>query len=297
MSAFENWKNKIKNMQISRTEFAKTNWYTINNTNMLDLYGKCKGELKYSAENLENWKDMFRVINNNLNECYYINDIIRLFFDNSLKGSLSVETRKANDTLLKIRDWMDSEADTIIFVPIGNNGRDIFATMLKATVGENYNIHILDKNNTTNTECEENSVVYSENARKNLKKCIFVSSMMENCSWPNPYIKNCILLVNNPSYDNICQKIAKTLTPWTDCNGKLHDTACIFDFRLQYNDITPAEKYITDTLKQKGVYSDKEISEIIEKIESSDKIAFFDTYNDIENSLHKLSKDEIRRMI
>lgn len=297
MNAFEIFKNKINRSINIRKNPVKINWYTLNNSQVLNLYKQCKGELKYSAENLENWKDMFRVVDGELKECYYINDIIRLFFDSSLKGSLSNNTRKANKNLLKVRSWMDPEADTIIFVPVGNDGHAVFAALLKAMVGENYEIRVLDGNNTTNAECEENSVIDSENARKNNKKCIFISSTMGNRSWSNPYVKNCILLVDNPSYDSTYQKFARTLTPWTDDNGKVHDTACIFDFRLEYSPITPAEKYITDILKQKNVYSDKNVNEVLEKIESSDKIAFFDAYKDIENPLHRLSKDEIRKMI
>ncbi len=294
MNMLEIFKNKMSTLERNP---VKTKWYTLNNRQLLDLYKECRGELKYSAENLENWKDMFRVVDGELKECYYINDIIRLFFDNSLKGSLSHNTRKANKILLKIRSCMNSEADTIIFVPTGNNGRDVFATMLKAAVGENYDIHILDENNTGNTEYEENSVVYSEIARKNMKKCIFVSSIIGNSYRSNPYVKNCIILIDSPSYDSICQKIATVLTPWAGNNNEVHDIACIFDFRLQYNYITPAEMYITDSFKQKGIYSDEEVNEILEKIESSDKITFFDAYQNIENPLHKLSKDEIRKMI
>ena len=297
MNAFEIWKNKVNNTICNRTNPVKINWYTLDNSQLLDLYSKCKGELEYSAVNLENWKDMFQVMDGDLKECYYINDIVRLFFASGLKGSLNENTRKANANLLKIRSWMDNKADTIIFVPVGNAAHNIFANMIKHIAGDTYNVYVLDGNNTTNANCEEESLRYSINARKNNKKCIYISSTMGNRSWSNPYVKNCILLVDNPSYDSTYQKFARTLTPWTDENGKIHDNANIFDFRLQYDSITPSEKYLGDILERKDVYTDAEVNEILEKIEGSDKIAFFRAYANIENPLHKLSAEEIRKMI
>lgn len=297
MNTFEIWKNKVNNTIGNRTNPVKINWYTLDNSQLLDLYSKCKGELKYSAANLENWKDMFQVMDGDLKECYYINDIIRLFFASGLKGSLNENTRKANANLLKTRSWMDNEADAIIFVPVGNIAHNIFANMIEYIAGDTYNVYVLDGNNTTNANCEEESLRYSINARKNNKKCIYISSTMGNRSWSNPYVKNCILLVDNPSYDSTYQKFARTLTPWTDENGKIHDNANIFDFRLQYDSITPSEKYLGDIFERKDVYTDAEVNEILEKIEGSDKIAFFRAYANIENPLHKLSAEEIRKMI
>lgn len=270
-------------------------WYILDNSQLLDL--------GIATNKFENWSDMFRQDDDNsIKESYYLNDIFRMFFGNPNANVFSNQTEENQRTLKKlvktIQGKMDSAADTIIYTPVGNRIHTIVKDMLETVAGDKYDIYIMDggtddRKGTSNRECESEMKKHSEEARKNSKRCIFISSIMGTRSWSNKYVKNVILLYNNGSFDTNSQRIARGFTPWTE-----HSNCTIFDFRMTYDSPTVLEEYLVGMLENKQDFSGDKIECEIEKIiESSDKISFFNFYKDLKSPFKELTKDEIIKMI
>ena len=270
-------------------------WYILDNSQLLDL--------GIAPNKFENWSDMFRQDDDNsIKESYYLNDIFRMFFGNPNTNVFSNQTEENQRTLKKlvktIQGKMDSAADTIIYTPVGNRIHTIVKDMLETVAGDKYDIYIMDggtddRKGTSNRECESEMKKHSEEARKNGKRCIFISSIMGTRSWSNKYVKNVILLYNNGSFDTNSQRIARGFTPWAE-----HSNCTIFDFRMTYDSPTVLEEYLVGMLENKQDFSGDKIEWEIENIiESSDKISFFNFYKDLKSPFKELTKDEIIKMI
>lgn len=270
-------------------------WYILDNSQLLDL--------GIAPNKFENWSDMFRQDDDNsIKESYYLNDIFRMFFGDLNANVFSNQTEENQRTLKKlvktIQGKMDPDADTIIYTPVGNKIHTIVKDMLENIADHKYDIHIMDggtddRKGTSNKECESEMKKYSEEARKNGKRCIFISSIMGTRSWSNKYVKNVILLYNNGSFDTNSQRIARGFTPWNE-----HSNCTIFDFRMTYDSPTILEEYLVGMLKNKQDFSGDKIEWEIENIiESSDKISFFNFYKDLKSPFKELTKDEIIKMI
>lgn len=270
-------------------------WYILDNSQLLDL--------GIATNKFENWSDMFRQDDDNsIKESYYLNDIFRMFFGNPNTNVFSNQTEENQRTLKKlvktIQGKMDSSADSIIYTPVGNKIHSIVKDMLENVAGDKYDIYIMDggtddRKGTSNRECESEMKKHSEEARKNGKRCIFISSIMGTRSWSNKYVKNVILLYNNGSFDTNSQRIARGFTPWNE-----HSNCTIFDFRMTYDSPTVLEEYLVGMLENKQDFSGDKIEWEIENIiESSDKISFFNFYKDLKSPFKELTKDDIIKMI
>ena len=270
-------------------------WYILDNSQLLDL--------GIAPNKFENWSDMFRQDDDNsIKESYYLNDIFRMFFGNPNANVFSNQTEENQRTLKKlvktIQGKMDTDADTIVYTPVGNRIHSIVKDMLETVAGDKYDIYIMDggtddRKGTSNRECESEMKKHSEEARKNSKHCIFISSIMGTRSWSNKYVKNVILLYNNGSFDTNSQRIARGFTPWNE-----HSNCTIFDFRMTYDYPTVLEEYLVGMLENKQDFSGDKIEWEIENIiESSDKISFFNFYKDLKSPFKELTKDDIVKMI
>ena len=270
-------------------------WHILDNSQLLDL--------GIAPNKFENWSDMFRQDDDNsIKESYYLNDIFRMFFGNPNTNVFSNQTEENQRTLKKlvktIQGKMDSAADSIIYTPVGNKIHSIVKDMLETVAGDKYDIYIMDggtddRKGTSNRECESEMKKHSEEARKNSKRCIFISSIMGTRSWSNKYVKNVILLYNNGSFDTNSQRIARGFTPWNE-----HSNCTIFDFRMTYDSPTVLEEYLVGMLENKQDFSGDKIEWEIENIiESSDKISFFNFYKDLKSPFKELTKDDIIKMI
>ena len=239
---------------------------------------------------------------NSIKESYYLNDIFRMFFGDPNTNVFSNQTEENQRTLKKLvkttQGVMDPDGDTIIYTPVGNKIHTIVKDMLENIAGDKYDIYIMDggtddRKGTSNRECESEMKKHSEEARKNGKRCIFISSLMGTRSWSNKYVKNVILLYNNGSFDTNSQRIARGFTPWAE-----HSNCTIFDFRMTYDSPTVLEEYLVGMLENKQDFSGDKIEWEIENIiESSDKISFFNFYKDLKSPFKELTKDEIIKMI
>ena len=278
-----------------RNNSVGISWYILDNSQLLDL--------GIATNKFENWSDMFRQDDDNsIKESYYLNDIFRMFFGNPNTNVFSNQTEENQRTLKKlvktIQGKMDSAADTIIYTPVSNRIHTIVKDMLETVAGDKYDIYIMDggtddRKGTSNRECESEMKKHSEEARKNSKRCIFISSIMGTRSWSNKYVKNVILLYNNGSFDTNSQRIARGFTPWNE-----HSNCTIFDFRMTYDSPTVLEEYLVGMLENKQDFSGDKIEWEIENIiESSDKISFFNFYKDLKSPFKELTKDEIIKMI
>lgn len=286
----------IENTKISRRNNpVGIRWHILDNSQLLDL--------GIATNKFENWSDMFRQDDDNsIKESYYLNDIFRMFFGNPNTNVFSNQTEENQRTLKKlvktIQGKMDSAADTIIYTPVGNRIHTIVKDMLETVAGDKYDIYIMDggtddRKGTSNRECESEMKKHSEEARKNGKRCIFISSIMGTRSWSNKYVKNVILLYNNGSFDTNSQRIARGFTPWNE-----HSNCTIFDFRMTYDSPTVLEEYLVGMLENKQDFSGDKIEWEIENIiESSDKISFFNFYKDLKSPFKELTKDDIIKMI
>jgi len=253
-----------------------------------------------APESMENWSDMFQLVNGRLKERYYIADLIRVLFcvdDNGYSDKIT-KKRELEDSIGKI---LDLDMDTIIFTPVGNEAQIKFKELIENIVGAKYDVMVMnggteDEDGTTNAKCEKEATKLSNWAHLNGRKCIFITCTMGTRSWSNKWVKNAILMFNDGSFDMVQQKIARTFTPFNNPN---HNVAHIVDFRLVYShDTCKANTYIIGTImdNQKNNCGEQNIGKYVEEMLGSNKIEFINAYTGTK-PLKKLSEQEIISML
>ena len=253
-----------------------------------------------APESMENWSDMFQLVNGRLKERYYIADLIRVLFcvdDNDYSQKIT-KKRELEDSIGRI---LDLDMDTIIFTPIGNDAQMKLKVLIENIVGEKYDVMVMnggteDEDGTTNTKCENEAKKLSNLAHRYGRKCIFITCTMGTRSWSNKWVKNAILMFNDSSFDMVQQKIARTFTPFNDPK---HNVAHIVDFRLVYShDTCKANTYIVGTImdNQKNNCGEQNIGKYVEEMLGSNKIEFINAYTGTK-PLKKLNEQEIIAML
>jgi hypothetical protein len=256
-----------------------------------------------APESMENWSDMFQVVDGELKEHYYIADLIRVLFkvrDNNYSDKIRADKKRNLER--KLGSVLDLDMDTIIFTPSGKHAQYILKGMLDQILGNNYNVFVMnggtdEEEGTTNAECEEQALNYSISSHNNNKKCIFITCTMGTRSWSNKWVKNAILMFNDGSFDMVQQKIARTFTPF---DNQEHNIAHIVDFRLAYShDTCKANIYIVGNIldNQEHNCGEQNMGKYVEEMIGSDKIEFINAYSESASPVKPLNEKEIIAML
>jgi hypothetical protein len=176
----------------------------------------------------------------------------------------------------------------MIFTSPNKEGQRLFVDLLNKLL-PNYKVVLLNGDETTNADAE--ALV-----KQIVKDCgintIIVASGMANRSFSIPEIKNVILMCNAGFPD---QKIARGLTPWKlapeiKCN--------IIDFRLSYAS-TSLSNYLSnaavDTLAENSTHTTTQ--QILDEIQASDKLAFYEYFSAGADPLRPLDMSEIKQQM
>lgn len=256
-----------------------------------------------APESMENWSDMFQIVDGELKEHYYIADLIRVLFrvrDNNYSDK--IRSDKKRNLERKLCNVLDLDMDTIIFTPSGKVAQYILADMISKILGSDYKVFVMnggteDEDGTTNAECQEKSLEYSNEAHNLNKKCVFITCTMGTRSWSNKWVKNAILMFNDGSFDMVQQKIARTFTPFEDPK---HNVSHIVDFRLSYShDTCKANIYIVGTVmdNQKNNCGEDKLEKYVDELIGSDKIEFINAYSESNSPIKPLNENEIISML
>ena len=256
-----------------------------------------------APESMENWSDMFQVVDGHLKEDYYISDLLRVLFHVRGNGMYNkIYEEKERDLERKLGSILDLEMDTIIFTPIGKDSQFKLRDLIVSVLGNKYDVMVMNggidtEDGTTNAKCEKEATDFSKNAHSKNRKCIFITCTMGTRSWSNKWVKNAILMFNDSSFDMLQQKIARTFTPFDDVE---HNTANIVDFRLAYShDKCMANTYIVGTIKdnQEHECGEQNIGKYVEEMIGSDKIKFINAYSESSTPVIPLNEKEIIAML
>lgn len=294
---FETYKkeNLSDNVCETRSNPVSIKWHILDNSVLANT--------GLAPESMENWSDMFQVVDGELKEHYYIADLIRVLFkvrDNNYSDKIRADKKRNLER--KLGTVLDLDMDTIIFTPSGKQAQYILKGMLDQILGNDYNVFVMnggteDEEGTTNAECEEQSLEYSISSHNNNKKCIFITCTMGTRSWSNKWVKNAILMFNDGSFDMVQQKIARTFTPFDD---PYHNVAHIVDFRLAYShDTCKANIYIVGNIldNQEHNCGEQNIGKYVEEMIGSDKIEFINAYSESNTPVKPLNEKEIIAML
>ena len=296
-SKFEEYKNENLSDEFceTRSNPVTIKWHILDNSILANT--------GLVPESMENWSDMFQVIDGELKEHYYIADLIRVLFkvrDNNYSDKIRVDKKRNLER--KLGNVLDLDMDTIIFTPSGKYAQYILKGMLEQILSNDYIVFVMnggtdEEEGTTNTECEERALNYSISAHNKNKKCIFITCTMGTRSWSNKWVKNAILLFNDGSFDMVQQKIGRTFTPFEDPK---HNIANIVDFRLSYShDTCKANVYIVGTIldNQEHNCGEQNMGKYVEEMIASDKIEFINAYSESASPVKPLNEKEIIAML
>lgn len=253
-------------------------------------------------ESMENWSDMFTVVNGHLKEDYYISDLLYILFNvrDNTKASDRIRDNKRN-LQNKLGGILDLNMDTIIFTPSGKEAQFLLKNLVEDVLGSNYDVMVMNggtdtEDGTTNAKCEKEATELSENAHKHGRKCVFITCTMGTRSWSNKYVKNAILMFNDGSFDMVQQKIARTFTPFEDPK---HNISHIVDFRLSYShDTCKANIYIVGNVMDNMEHNCGEgnLEVYVDEMLSTNKIEFIEAYSNT-TPIKPLSKEQIISML
>jgi hypothetical protein len=257
-----------------RSNAVGISWYCLNNSEMVKVFG-------YTAAEMENFSDMFTVDNNKLRGELWLRDTINFLFNKQLPV-INKETRKYRHYKLL------NDAATMVFTPSTKEGQKVFVELLEQLL-PGHKVVLVNGDETTNAEAE--ALV-----KQTIKDCgtnvVVVASGMANRSFSIPEIKNVILMCNT---GDPTQKIARGLTPWSThtemkCN--------VIDFRLSYA-TSNLSNYLTkialDSLDETSTHTT--IQQILEEIQASDKLAFYEYFSAGADPIRQLEMTEIKQQM
>lgn len=260
------------------------NWYILNNRDLSIITGK---------EVMENFKDMFTIKNGKFQGESYFKSFFNWYFN-------TVMPKETYNRILANNIPRDARYSTIIFTPAGNDLHAKLEILLKEVVNDRYLIKCIDGNITNNQEAEKLAITAINDAKKQNKTVIFISTGMANRSFSVSEIKNGILMFDTATFESVSQKIARVLTP-TNNESKCN----IIDFRLEYKKPEPALETYLSGLGQAAINGElnKEnlneniIFEILPELQRSEKIVFYEYEYNGKNPFSILSIDELKKMM
>jgi hypothetical protein len=167
---------------------------------------------------------------------------------NLIKGLFGVYGGKLTYILDLDTNSMDVEKDvTMVFASTPDKKQQaLLVNLFREVLGPQYIVELINSDETSNREVEDQAKKIIAYAKENGKKVVFVSKDMASRSFSIPEIDTVILMFDRGSYSTITQKISRVLTPGITYKGLPKTYGNIISLSLDPNreDISPIDEYI-----------------------------------------------------
>jgi hypothetical protein len=226
----------------------------------------------------------------------YKTDWSKLFLDvNKSKGILGTLIKGLFGTYGGELEYiMDLNTDdkapkdvTMVFAGTPNKvEQEKLVTVFKQSLGPEYEVVLVNGNETTNREAEELAKKTVAKAKREGKKVVFISKDMGSRSFSVPEIDTVILMFDRGSYATISQKISRVLTPGKTYGGEEKTNGYVISLSLDPNrdEVNPIDEYVVYEAEKVGV---NELSDGIQHVLNSINI-----FTNGEGFLYSLEIDE-----
>jgi hypothetical protein len=142
----------------------------------------------------------------------------------------------------------DAEKDvTMVFASTPDKKQQsLLVDLFREVLGPQYIVELINSDETSNREVEEQAEKTIANAKETGKKVVFVSKDMASRSFSISEIDTVILMFDRGSYSTITQKVARVLTHGNTYNGSPKTHGNIISLSLDPNreDVSPIDEYI-----------------------------------------------------
>jgi len=142
----------------------------------------------------------------------------------------------------------DAEKDvTMVFASTPDKKQQsLLVDLFREVLGPQYIVELINSDETSNREVEEQAKKIIARAKKSGKKVVFVSKDMASRSFSLSEIDTVILMFDRGSYSTITQKVARVLTHGNTYNGSPKTHGNIISLSLDPNreDVSPIDEYI-----------------------------------------------------
>jgi hypothetical protein len=142
----------------------------------------------------------------------------------------------------------DAEKDvTMVFTSTPDKKQQsLLVDLFREVLGPQYIIELINGDETSNREVEDQAKKTIAYAKENGKKVVFVSKDMASRSFSISEIDTVILMFDRGSYSTITQKVSRVLTPGLTYKGIPKTNGNIISLSLDPNreDVSPIDEYI-----------------------------------------------------
>lgn len=142
----------------------------------------------------------------------------------------------------------DAEKDvTMVFASTPDKKQQsLLVDLFREVLGPQYIVDLINSDETSNREVEEQAEKTIARAKETGKKVVFVSKDMASRSFSLSEIDTVILMFDRGSYSTITQKVARVLTHGNTYNGSPKTHGNIISLSLDPNreDVSPIDEYI-----------------------------------------------------
>jgi len=158
---------------------------------------------------------------------------------------------------------------TMVFAATPNKKEQVeLAKVIQETLGKNYEVILINSDETSNRDVEEKAKNIVKKAQKNRKKVVFLSKDMGSRSFSISEIDTIILMFDRGSYATISQKIARVLTPGKTYYGEEKTDGYIISLSLDPNreEVNVIDEYVI--YEAEKIYNN-ELSKGVKKVLNS----------------------------
>jgi len=142
----------------------------------------------------------------------------------------------------------DAEKDvTMVFASTPDKKQQsLLVDLFREVLGPQYIVELINSDETSNREVEDQAKKTIARAKKTGKKVVFVSKDMASRSFSLSEIDTVILMFDRGSYSTITQKVARVLTHGNTYNGlpKTHGNIISLSLDPNREDVSPIDEYI-----------------------------------------------------
>ena len=157
----------------------------------------------------------------------------------------------------------------MVFAATPNKKEQVeLAKVIQETLGKNYEVILINSDETSNRDVEEKAKNIVKKAQKNRKKVVFLSKDMGSRSFSISEIDTIILMFDRGSYATISQKIARVLTPGKTYYGEEKTDGYIISLSLDPNreEVNVIDEYVI--YEAEKIYNN-ELSKGVKKVLNS----------------------------
>jgi hypothetical protein len=142
----------------------------------------------------------------------------------------------------------DAEKDvTMVFASTPDKKQQsLLVDLFREVLGPQYIVELINGDETSNREVEDQAKKTIAYAKENGKKVVFVSKDMASRSFSISEIDTVILMFDRGSYSTITQKVSRVLTPGLTYKGmpKTHGNIISLSLDPNREDVSPIDEYI-----------------------------------------------------